>query len=81
MVLAVDRLLVDFMSKQSNSLFICHRATSESNYKVKPIDLLDELLQFVSSNSTMAPVITAADYKEPSSRNHLLIADGYDSFL
>lgn len=80
MVLAIDRILDDFISKQSNSLFICHQETLQSSDSLRPTELLNELLQFVSNDTKMAFEITAAEYERPMFLNNLFIVDSYESF-
>lgn len=80
MILAIDRVMDDFISKQSNSLFICHQATLQSNDSLRPTELVNELLQFVSNDTKMAFEITAAEYERPMFLNNLFIVDGYESF-
>lgn len=80
MVLAIDRILEDSISRQSNSLFICYRTTLPSYVELKPIELLDELLQFMSNETRITVVVTADESEHPMSGNNLLITDGYESF-
>lgn len=77
MILAIEKVLDDF---SSNILFVREHTTSNSHNQLKPNELLDELLQFMSNQPRITLVINSVEKELTRFRNTLLIVDGFESF-
>lgn len=80
MILAIEKVLEDLVIKQSNSLFVSEQTTIQFHNGLKPSELLHELLQFMSNQTTVTFVIDSVEHEHTTFHNHLLIIDGYESF-
>lgn len=80
LILAIEKILQDFNSKQSNSLFISERTSSQYRSRFEPNQLLDKLLQFMSNQTMMTLVIDCTENQHTKAHNHLLVVDSYESF-
>lgn len=80
LILTIEKILEDFNSKQSDSLFISEQTTLHSNNGLQPNELLNELIQFMSNQTMISFVIDSVENTSKKFYNHLLIIDTYESF-
>lgn len=80
MALAVENIVQDLISTQTNTLCVSKQTTLKSHDESEQSELLGELLQFMSNETMITCVIDSVGSEHTKFCNHLLIVDGYESF-
>lgn len=80
MILAIEKIMEDSISKQSNLLFITEQTTVQSHEALKPNELLDELLKFMSNQTMITLVIDTFNNLDMKINNNLIIVDSFIGF-
>lgn len=80
MILAIEKMLQDFISKQSITWFLTHQTSTQCYDGLKPNELLCELIRYMSNQTTITFIIDNLENENITIYNYLLIIDGYESF-
>lgn len=81
MVVAIDRVLMDHVISGRTSLLICVKTNSSTGIHKQSHELLDELLQLISTQPKVTVFVHTDDIKRKMFYNKSLwIVDGFDSF-